>query len=148
VLLPASFLPLIGAGYHRACETTCDNYGAACCDDPEDAVRALGALAAGGRRFQSLDLAEYWQQLPAASGFWMSFHELVSDYPWLVKRAACVVARGAGSDAVPPGRHPLAYLFALLVPRTMAGAGALSMLMMVARVLMGDMTRLFPEGLY
>jgi Zn-dependent protease with chaperone function/type II secretory pathway pseudopilin PulG len=132
VLLPASFLPLVGAGYHRACETTCDNYGAACCEDAEDGVRALSVLAAGARRYQDLNLSEYLQQTHDASGFWMSFHELISDYPWLVKRAARVVARGGGGDPALPGRHPLAYLFALFVPRTMAGAGAVSMLMMVA----------------
>jgi Zn-dependent protease with chaperone function/type II secretory pathway pseudopilin PulG len=131
VLLPASFLPLIGAAYHRACESTCDNYGAACCDDLEDGVRGLSALATGGRRWQDLNLSEYLQQAGETSGFWMSFHELVSDYPWLVKRVTRVMARG-GAGAEVPARHPLAYFFALFVPRTMAGAGVASMLMMVA----------------
>jgi Zn-dependent protease with chaperone function/type II secretory pathway pseudopilin PulG len=132
VLLPASFLPLLGPAYQRACESTCDRYGAACCDDPEDAVRGLSALAAGGRRWQDLNVPEYLQQAGETSGFWMSFHELVSDYPWLVKRVARVAARGEGRPPELPGRNPLAYLFALFVPRTMAGAGAASMLMMVA----------------
>ena len=132
ILLPASFLPLIGSGYHRACETTCDNYGAACCNDVEDGVRGLSALAAGGRRWQDLNLPEYLQQTQEAAGFWMSFHELISDYPWLVKRVARVAAQSDGRDPEIPARHPLAYLFALLVPRTMAGAGAASVLMMVA----------------
>jgi len=132
VLLPASFLPLLGPAYQRACESTCDNYGAACCDDLEDAIRGLSALAAGGRRWQDLNLPEYLQQTHETAGFWMSFHELVSDYPWLVKRVARVAVRGDGRAPEIPGRHPLAYLFALFVPRTMAGAGAASMLMMVA----------------
>jgi len=132
VLLPASFLPLLGPAYSRACETTCDNYGAACCDDLEDAVRGLSALAAGGRRWQDLNLPEYLTQTEETSRFWMSFHELVSDYPWLVKRVARVAVRGDGRAPEIPARHPLAYVFALLVPRTMAGAGLASMLMMVA----------------
>jgi Zn-dependent protease with chaperone function/type II secretory pathway pseudopilin PulG len=131
-LLPASFLPLLGPAYSRACESTCDNYGAACCDDPEDAVRGLCALAAGGRRWQDLNLPEYLTQARETSHFWMSFHELVSDYPWLVKRVARVSVRGNGHAAEIPGRHPLAYFFALFIPRTMAGAGLASMLMMVA----------------
>ena len=98
VLLPASALPLIGAGYHRARETTCDNYGAACCDDPEDALSGLVALAAGSKRWQTLAVSEYVSQARETGGFWMSFHELVSDYPWLVKR----VARQAAA-ARPPG---------------------------------------------
>jgi Zn-dependent protease with chaperone function len=131
-LLPASFLPLLGPAYHRACETTCDNYGAACCDDLEDGVRGLSALAAGGRRWQDLNLSEYLQQARETSGFWMSFHELIADYPWIVKRVARVMARGGGAVDEIPARNPLAYLFALFVPRTMAGAGVASMLMMVA----------------
>jgi Zn-dependent protease with chaperone function/type II secretory pathway pseudopilin PulG len=131
-LLPASLLPLVGAAYQRACESTCDNYGAACCDDTEDAVRGLSALAAGGRRWQDLNVREYLGQAGETSGFWMSFHELIGDYPWLVKRVARVAARGDGRAPQIPGRNPFAYLFALFVPRTMAGAGAASVLMMVA----------------
>jgi Zn-dependent protease with chaperone function len=131
-LLPASFLPLLGPAYYRACETTCDNYGAACCDDLEDGVRGLCALAAGGRRWQDLNLPEYLQQTRETSGFWMSFHELISDYPWLVKRVTRVMARGGGAQDEIPARHPVAYVFAFFVPRTMAGAGVASMLMMVA----------------
>ncbi len=131
-LLPASFLPLLGPAYCRACETTCDNYGAACCEDLEDGVRGLCALGAGGRRWQDLNLPEYLGQTHETSGFWMSFHELISDYPWLVKRVTRVMARGGGAVDEVPARHPLAYLFAFFVPRTMAGAGAASMLMMVA----------------
>jgi Zn-dependent protease with chaperone function/type II secretory pathway pseudopilin PulG len=131
-LLPASFLPLLGPAYHRACETTCDNYGSACCDELEDGVRGLAALAAGGRRWQDLNVSEYLEQTRETSGFWMSFHELVSDYPWLVKRVTRVMARGGGAQGEVPSRNPLAYVFALFVPRTMAGAGAASMLMMVA----------------
>ena len=37
-LLPASLLPLLGAAYRRACESTCDRHGAACCAETEDAV--------------------------------------------------------------------------------------------------------------
>jgi Zn-dependent protease with chaperone function/type II secretory pathway pseudopilin PulG len=134
VLLPASFLPLLGPAYMRACESTCDNYGAACCDDLDDAVRGLSALAAGGRRWQDLNLPEYLQQADESSGFWMSFHELIADYPWLVKRVARVAARRDSRDPGLPGRHPVAYLFAALVPRSMAGAGAASVLLMVAVV--------------
>jgi len=132
LLLPASFLPLLGSAYSRACESTCDNYGAACCDDLDDAVRGLSALAAGGRRWQDLNLPEYLAQTQETSRFWMSFHELVSDYPWLVKRVARVAVRGNGQAPEIPGRHPLAYVVALFIPRTMAGAGLASMLVMVA----------------
>jgi Zn-dependent protease with chaperone function/type II secretory pathway pseudopilin PulG len=135
VLLPATVLPLLGAAYHRAREATCDNYGAACCDDPQDAVVGLSVLAAGGKRWQAMSFPEYAAQADETSGFWMSFNELVSDYPWLVKRVARVAARSQGRPPDIPSRNPLAYFFALFVPRTGAGAGGgglLSLLVVVA----------------
>ncbi|HSD65643.1 MAG TPA: M48 family metallopeptidase [Vicinamibacteria bacterium] len=134
VLLPAGILPLLGAAYHRAREATCDNYGAACCDDPQDAAVGLCALAAGGKRWQTMSLPDYVAQARETSGFWMSFNELISDYPWLVKRVARVTARAQGRPADVPARNPLAYLFALFVPRTGAGGGGglVSLLLVVA----------------
>jgi hypothetical protein len=46
----------------------------------------------------------YVEQARHTEGFWMSFHVLVGDYPWLVKRMAAVLA--------------------LFVPRTGMGSGA------------------------
>ena len=123
VLMPGSLLPLLGAAYHRACESTCDRYGAACCAETQDAVAGITALAAGEKRWKSLSVEEYVAQGQESGGFWMSFHELVSDYPWLVKRVARVIAFREGRVPVPPARNPLAYLFALFVPRLMGGGG-------------------------
>ena len=106
-------LPLIGAGYSRAREYTCDLYGAECCT-PDMAQRALAALAVGKKRHQSINLQAYMEQAKATSGFWMSFHELVASYPWLVKRIAKLPS--ANPVAVPL-RNPFAYLFAIFVPR-------------------------------
>jgi type II secretory pathway pseudopilin PulG len=53
----------------------------------------------------------------------MSFHELVGDYPWLVKRMAAVRALAAGEEVSHPSRNKLAGLLALFVPR-MGGGGA------------------------
>ncbi len=117
---PASILPLLGAGYSRAREYTCDAFGNACCADTESAIRGLVALAAGERRWQALDVPAYLEQTRETGGFWMSFHELIADYPWLVKRAA----RLAGPDTRVPSRNPLAWLLALFVPRIGVGGGA------------------------
>jgi Zn-dependent protease with chaperone function/type II secretory pathway pseudopilin PulG len=134
VLMPGSLLPLLGAAYHRACESTCDRYGAACCKETQDAVAGITALAAGRKRWKGLSVDEYVAQGQESRGFWMSFHELVSDYPWLVKRLARVVAFREGRVLVPPARHPLAYFFALFVPRMMGGGGGglVSLLLVVA----------------
>jgi len=130
VLLPASILPLLGAAYSRAREYTCDMHGLACCSSPEVAARGLGALAAGGRRWKSMDLGRYAAQSGASSGFWMSFHELVSSYPWLVKRMARVLPPDPA--AAVPGRNAFAWILALFVPRIGMGGSAGSLLVVVA----------------
>lgn len=121
---PVLWLPLLGAAYSRARESTCDRHGLACSTSPQGAAQALAALSAGPQRWQKLDVPAYVRQAQQSSGFWMSFHELTAGYPWLTKRAARVVDGGATL----PKRHPLAYLLALFVPyagRLGAGFGAL-----------------------
>jgi Tfp pilus assembly major pilin PilA len=120
---PVMWVPLLGAAYARAKETTCDLHGLACCEQPESAARALAVLAAGSKRWQSVELKQYAGQTLAHRGFWASFHELVAGYPWLTKR----VARVLKPDVRMPGRNPLAYFFALFVPYggRLGGAGPL-----------------------
>jgi Zn-dependent protease with chaperone function len=132
VLFPASILPLLGAAYSRAREYTCDLHGLVCCRSPEVAARGLGALAAGGRRWSSMDLGKYAGQSASTSGFWMSFHELVSSYPWLVKRMARILP----SEQAPkvPGRNAFAWLLALFIPRLGLAGGGGSLLVTVAMV--------------
>jgi Zn-dependent protease with chaperone function/type II secretory pathway pseudopilin PulG len=127
---PAMWLPLLGAAYSRARETTCDRHGLACSGSPEGAARALAALSAGPKRWQNLDMAAYASQAKHASGFWMSFHELTAGYPWLSKR----VARVMNTQGAMPRRNGLAYLPALFVPyagRLGAGFGVLIMVYIV-----------------
>ncbi len=109
---PVLWLPLLGAAYSRARESTCDHHGLACCGSGESAVRALGVLSAGALRARSLNIPGYVRQTEASRGFWMSFHELISGYPWLTKRAARVVDDGTTA----PSRNPFAYLLAIFVP--------------------------------
>ena len=131
-LWPASILPLLGAAYSRAREYSCDLHGAHCCATREDARLGLAALGAGGKRWASLNLDAYQQQSAESGGFWMSFHELVAGYPWLVKRLHRLdpLAR----DTAMPGRHPLAWLFAAFVPHLGAGASAATPLVAVALI--------------
>jgi type II secretory pathway pseudopilin PulG len=60
----------------------------------------------------------------------MSFHELISDYPWLTKRMARVNAKARSVDI--PSRNPLAWLLAMLIPRLGVGGGPASVLIFVA----------------
>ena len=104
LLAPAALLPLLGAAYARAREYTCDRYGFHACDELASAQAGLAALAAGNRRWRQLDGAEYAAQARLGGGFWMSFHELISDRPWLVRRMAAVRGLARGTEAAPADR--------------------------------------------
>jgi Zn-dependent protease with chaperone function len=122
-LMPAAVLPLIGPAYSRAREYTCDRHGLAACDNPLNAEHGLAVLAAGGPRARMMNHRAYVDQARQTEGFWMSFHELVGDYPWLVKRMAAVRALTAGHEVRQPPRNKLAAVLALFVPRTGIGGG-------------------------
>jgi len=124
---PVLWLPLLGAAYSRARESTCDRHGLACSGSGASAVLALSVLAAGRARWRNLNVASYVRQTEHARGFWMSFHELISGYPWLTKRAARMTSVGTDS----PARNPFAYLLALFVPFGGRMGGGFSFLIMV-----------------
>lgn len=109
---PVLWLPLLGAAYSRARESTCDRHGLACSSSPEGAARALAALSAGTERWKQLDVNAYLNQTSHTKGFWMSFHELTAGYPWLTKRAARVM----DTEAAMPKRNGFAYLLAAFIP--------------------------------
>ena len=109
---PALLLPLLGAAYARARENSCDRYGRACCASPEAAVRALLGCSSVGQPWQHLNVAKYIEQLAHTRGFWASFHELIADSGWSVKRAAFLM----DAPLAPAARNPFAYLLALGVP--------------------------------
>lgn len=127
---PAMMMPIVGAAYRRAQEYTCDQYGLACCSNQTSANRALAVLAAGTKRWQSLNTDAYIQQSAQSGGFWMSFNEVLSDYPWLCKRMGHINS----PTFVPPARHPFAWFLAIFIPRTGMGAASplLGMMMIVA----------------
>jgi Tfp pilus assembly major pilin PilA len=130
--MPAALLPLVGAAYARAREYTCDRHGLAACDDLKSRT---WPGRAGGRRqaLAHLNVSNYIAQAQQTSGFWMSFHELVGDYPWLVKRMAVVRALAPGRKTDQPAPPRLAYLLALFVPRLGPGGGG-SVLAVVALI--------------
>jgi Zn-dependent protease with chaperone function/type II secretory pathway pseudopilin PulG len=117
---PCLWLPLLGAAYSRAQESTCDRHGLACSSSPENAARAMLAMAAGQKQWQSVSLPQFQQQTGITGRFWMAYHELTSTYPWLTKR----VARVLDPKAKLPWRNPLAYFFALFVPNVGRFSGA------------------------
>ena len=124
---PVLWLPLLGAAYSRARETTCDRHGLACSGSPEGAARALAALSAGAERWKQLDVTAYLGQVNDSSGFWMSFHELTAGYPWLTKRAARVM----DAKAPMPRRNVFAYLLAMFIPYAGRLGGGFGLLILV-----------------
>jgi Zn-dependent protease with chaperone function len=133
---PVLFLPLLGTAYRRAQEYTCDQYGAACCNNLESASRALAVLAAGVERWKQLDAQAFIKQTSATSGFWMSLNELTSEYPWLCKR----MARLHNPEVKTPRRHPLAWLLATFMPS--AGPGGLVVSMFLLVIMLGVLAAL------
>lgn len=124
VLMPVAWLPLLGAALRRAQEYTCDRYGLASCASAADAKAGMAALAAGHSRWKHLNYAAYAAQRRDVTGFWASFHEFCSDYPWTAKRAYAIDELAAGREPVQPGRNILAGVLALLVPRVPGAGGA------------------------
>jgi len=131
---PASILPLLGAGYRRAQEYTCDLHGLAASASRDDALAALGVLASGGEKLPQLNSAAFIEQQTQSGGFWMSYHELTNDYPWLCKRLAQVATADGGGRAQAPRRHTFAWLLAALTPRFGLVGGGASMLVVIAMI--------------
>lgn len=132
--LPATMLPLVGAGYRRAQEYTCDLHGLAASSSKEDALAALAVLGTGGEKLSQLSVGNFIGQQRYSTGFWMSYHELTSDYPWLCKRLAHIEAAGINSKSgyQPPRRSFFAGVLAAMTPRLGVAGGGASMLVFVA----------------
>ncbi len=133
LLLPGRLLPLIGNAYSRACEATCDRYGAFASGDLAGAIRALLILS-GGQAFAPKFSAEsFSRQYRSDRGFFVSWHELLSGYPTAAQRVSNLVAVRANQPVPRAERHPLAYLFALF---TFSGpGGALSSILLTYLIL-------------
>ncbi len=132
-LFPAGMLPILGAAYRRAEEYTCDRYGTVCCESDDDVKSAIAAIAAGDTRWKTINLDAYLEQIKTTSGFWMSFNEIISDYPWLTKRMATALALRRGTEITHPRRHGFAWFLSIFIPRLgLGGGGIISLMVLVA----------------
>lgn len=100
--MPARLVPYLGTAYSRACEYTCDRFGAHC--QPDGGVDGLLALAAGGKLFRSVDAREYARQVETEKGFWVNRAELMSSHPHLPKRVSALMKAGVAVPAYTPMR--------------------------------------------
>ena len=113
LLAPGMILPLLGEAYHRACEATCDRYGAYAANDLPSSMLALTVLASG-REASNVNTQYFADQHFTTRGFFVSWHELIINYPTLSQRVAQILGFSDEKYARRSGRHPLAYLCALL----------------------------------
>ena len=86
LLLPATFVPFLGAALSRAREYTCDRYGRAAAGSEQGALRGLVILAAGGKYAPLVDAAALASQHRSLRRGWMVVGEWMSTHPPLSKR--------------------------------------------------------------
>jgi len=88
ILLPSKFIPFLGEAYSRACEYTCDNIGYNLC--PEGALKGALVLAAGKKLYKKIDIRTLLLNVTDDSNFVISFAEVFSTHPALIKRIATI----------------------------------------------------------
>jgi Zn-dependent protease with chaperone function len=105
LILPGRLVPYLGAAYSRACEYTCDQFGAYC--QPDGAVDGLLVLAAGRELYRNVDAREYAKQAETQKDFWVNRAELMATHPHLPKRVAAVLKRGVTVPVKAPAYTPV-----------------------------------------
>ncbi|MGN7477313.1 M48 family metallopeptidase [Solibacillus silvestris] len=86
LLMPGLAFPFLGSAYSRACEFTCDRYGAYYSQSYESAKNALAVLAIGPQLYKQVDQSVYSQQIATESGVFSWIDEIMSTHPNLPKR--------------------------------------------------------------
>ena len=104
VITPATLIPFLGSAYSRACEYTCDAYGAYLW--PQGAEGGILVLAAGKRLYREMDVEAFLAQAREPDTFFMWLAEHVATHPNLPKRLSMVryfTASRAGAPVAAPG---------------------------------------------
>jgi len=123
LLLPGLLFPLIGSAYSRACETTCDRYGAYAAGELRAAAQAMLILAGGKQAWHSMDPELFSHQYRDQRGFFISWHELTSGYPTLSQRAFNILMMDTAAEPIRAPRNPFAYIFAFFSAGGKHGSG-------------------------
>jgi Zn-dependent protease with chaperone function len=90
---PGRFVPFLGSAYSRACEYTCDRWGASLCGDPDGARRGLIVLAAGRTLSRSVNVDAYIAQQQKLDTGWMTLARWAALYPPLSARVDVLSTR-------------------------------------------------------
>ncbi|WP_336740302.1 M48 family metallopeptidase [Aureimonas altamirensis] len=89
---PGRFMPFLGTAYSRACEYTCDRWGAALCGDETAARRGLLVLAGGRALAPNINVEAYIRQQSDLDTGWMTIARWLSNYPPLSARVDALTA--------------------------------------------------------
>jgi Zn-dependent protease with chaperone function len=90
IVYPAFFIPFLGTAYSRACEYTCDNFGAHFV--PKGCVEGLMMLSVGTKLYKDADVEEVVKQ-SMEGGMFLWLYEITSTHPILTKRIRAVKER-------------------------------------------------------
>lgn len=88
ILAPSKLVPFLGHAYSRACEYTCDRYGAFYA--PEEKMEGMLALAAGKRLYRMVNANEFMLQRHEDNGFWVWLAEKLSTHPHITNRLSAL----------------------------------------------------------
>lgn len=86
LLMPGLAIPFLGSAYSRACEFTCDRYGAYYSQSYESATNALAVLAIGPQLYKQVNQEVFTQQIASESGVFSWIDEISSTHPNLPRR--------------------------------------------------------------
>lgn len=90
LLMPAAFVPFLGAALSRAREYTCDRYGREAAGDEDGALLGLTILAAGGTYAPLVNRVAFVRQRAEMRRAWMLVGEWLGSHPPLSKRIAAL----------------------------------------------------------
>ncbi|HEX4825346.1 MAG TPA: M48 family metallopeptidase [Candidatus Polarisedimenticolaceae bacterium] len=126
LLFPGLLVPFVGSAYSRACEYTCDRYGAALCGDPRGALRGLAILSAGGHHARAVNLEALVAQRQDLDTGFMTLGTWLATHPPLSQRMAALdPSLGATSGPSARGMIRALGIIALLLMVPFLGAYAL-----------------------
>jgi Zn-dependent protease with chaperone function len=107
VTAPGRLIPFLGTAYSRACELTCDRWGAVLCGEVEAAHRGLAILAAGATFGPKVRLDAFVAQRADLDTGWMTLGKWLSSYPPLSERVAALTPEQFAELPTATGRGAL-----------------------------------------
>lgn len=93
LIYPSLLIPFLGTAYSRACEYTCDSFGAYYIS--QGAVNGLLILAAGKQLYKKVDVNSFVEQANSERGFFVWLAEVLATHPPLSKRVQAVLNKGS-----------------------------------------------------